>query len=106
MVQNVERLLERGEKIELLVNRAESLTEQSVLFHKNSTNLKRKMWWQNMKLNLVIFGILCVIILIILLVTKPWEKKGGDSSSASSLSNPFTLPFVAAAAAAVLLLQV
>ena len=28
MVQNVERLLERGEKIELLVNRAESLTEQ------------------------------------------------------------------------------
>jgi hypothetical protein len=65
MVQNVERLLERGEKIELLVpapalaaprhfnldppprlsqvNRAESLTEQSVMFHKNSTNLKRKM---------------------------------------------------------------
>ena len=44
------RVLERGEKIELLVDKAENLNQQAFKFRKQSTALKRAMWLKNLKL--------------------------------------------------------
>ena len=60
MVQNLERVLQRGEKIELLVQKTEELQANSLEFRKVSTDLKNHYWWRNVKL-WIIAGV-CVIV--------------------------------------------
>eukprot|EP01112_Ceratiomyxa_fruticulosa_P010737 TRINITY_DN2855_c0_g2_i1.p1 TRINITY_DN2855_c0_g2~~TRINITY_DN2855_c0_g2_i1.p1 ORF type:complete len:226 (-),score=39.09 TRINITY_DN2855_c0_g2_i1:300-977(-) len=60
MESNIEKMLERGEKIEVLVDKTESLQAQSFDFKRNTTKLKRKMWWQNTKF--------CIVLSILLLL--------------------------------------
>ncbi|KAL1931017.1 hypothetical protein VTP01DRAFT_10154 [Rhizomucor pusillus] len=61
MVHNIERVLERGERIELLVDKTDNLNQQAFAFKKRSTQLKRAMWWKNTKLMIMIV-ILCFLI--------------------------------------------
>jgi len=63
MVKNIETVLERGEKIELLVEKTEVLEEHAFKFQKNSKTLKKKMWWKNVK---VMCGLIWVLIAIII----------------------------------------
>ncbi|KAF9141948.1 Vesicle-associated membrane protein [Mortierella sp. GBA39] len=67
MVQNIERVLERGERIELLVDKTDNLNQQAFAFKKRSTVLKQKMWWKNAKLMVIL--ILVVILLIYLIIS-------------------------------------
>ena len=66
MVQNIEKVLERGEKIELLVEKTEAMNDQAMNFKKSSTSLKRAMWWKNIKLWIIviIIGIVLLYFLI------------------------------------------
>eukprot|EP00629_Pelagomonadales_sp_RCC1024_P009438 CAMPEP_0119269064 /NCGR_PEP_ID=MMETSP1329-20130426/6615_1 /TAXON_ID=114041 /ORGANISM="Genus nov. species nov., Strain RCC1024" /LENGTH=215 /DNA_ID=CAMNT_0007269055 /DNA_START=168 /DNA_END=811 /DNA_ORIENTATION=+ len=43
MVENIDRLLERGEKIELLVDKAENMQQQAFKFERSAVSLKRTM---------------------------------------------------------------
>lgn len=63
MVHNIEKVLERGERIELLVDKTENLSQNAFKFKKSSTQLKRSMWLKNVKLILVIICIILVCIL-------------------------------------------
>ena len=65
MVDNIERVLERGEKIELLVDKTDNLRFQADRFHKTGRSLRSKMWWQNMKVKLLILVIVILIAVII-----------------------------------------
>ncbi|TMW44974.1 hypothetical protein DOY81_009943 [Sarcophaga bullata] len=47
MVKNIDNLRDRGEKLELLVNKTENLSNNSVAFRKASRNLARQMFWKN-----------------------------------------------------------
>ena len=49
MVQNIERVLERGEKIELLVDRTNDLNQQAFRFESSSRQLRQHMRWRQMK---------------------------------------------------------
>lgn len=50
MVQNVEQILSRGERIELLVDKTDHMSTQAKAFRKRSQAMRRKQWWKNMKL--------------------------------------------------------
>lgn len=67
MMDNIEKVLDRGEKIELLVDKTENLRFQAQDFQKKGTELRRKMWFQNMKVKLIVLGIVVALILIIVL---------------------------------------
>lgn len=67
MMENIEKVLDRGEKIELLVDKTENLHSQAQVFRQQGGQIKRKMWWQNMKIKLIVLAILIVLILIIVL---------------------------------------
>ncbi|KAE9594810.1 hypothetical protein Lal_00013198 [Lupinus albus] len=67
MMENIEKVLDRGEKIELLVDKSENLHHQAQDFRTSGTNIRRKMWLQNMKIKLIVLGILIALILIIIL---------------------------------------
>ncbi|KAH7281538.1 hypothetical protein KP509_36G052600 [Ceratopteris richardii] len=65
MMENIEKVLDRGEKIELLVDKTENLRFQADNFQKQGKQLRRKMCLQNMKVKLVVLGIVILLILII-----------------------------------------
>ncbi|KAG6482369.1 hypothetical protein ZIOFF_059000 [Zingiber officinale] len=71
MMENIEKVLERGEKIELLVDKTEDLRSQAQDFRQQGTKLKRKMWVDNMKIKLAVFGIIGLLILLIILSICP-----------------------------------
>jgi len=62
MQANIEKVLDRGDKIEVLVDKTESMQAMSFDFKKNTTKLKRKMWWQNKKMCLVLIFVLLLIV--------------------------------------------
>lgn len=54
MVQNIEKVLERGEKIELLVDKTDRLNQQAFRFESTSRNLRRTLWWKKLRTMAVI----------------------------------------------------
>ncbi|KAL9267523.1 Vesicle-associated membrane protein 727-like protein [Drosera capensis] len=68
MIDNIERVLDRGEKIELLVDKTENLQFQADSFQRQGRLLRRKMWFQNFQLKLIVGGSVVAFILIVWLV--------------------------------------
>lgn len=64
MTKNIESLLERGERLDLLVDKTDRLGGSAREFRVRSRGLKRQMWWKNIKL----MGLLGLVILLILIV--------------------------------------
>jgi len=64
---NVDKVLERDQKLSELDDRATALTEGASQFEASATRLKRKMWWQNTKM-MIILGAVAVVLLIIIVV--------------------------------------
>lgn len=59
------QVLERGERIEVLVDKTEDLQAQAERFQVQGRNLRAKMWWQNMKVKALVA--IAIIVLVILL---------------------------------------
>ena len=49
MTENIEKILLRQEKIDLLVEKTDSLQNSSVVFRREARELRRVMWWRNCK---------------------------------------------------------
>lgn len=76
MVQNIEMVLERGEKLELLVDKTDKLQSQAHKFEKSSKELKNAMWWRRVKLYLLIFFILAFALWLITSLACGFDYKG------------------------------
>lgn len=63
MVKNIDKVLERGERIEMLVQKTEDMNVQSHTFKKKSTQLKKKMFWQNCKLCALLVVVVAILII-------------------------------------------
>ncbi|KAI9859142.1 MAG: hypothetical protein M1813_007098 [Trichoglossum hirsutum] len=66
MTENIERVLERGERIDLLVDKTGRLGGTAHEFRMRSRGLRRKMWWKNVKLMVML--VFVIIFLIYLFV--------------------------------------
>jgi vesicle-associated membrane protein 7 len=62
MVDNIDKVLDRGEKLSLLVDRSDNLHQQAFKFSKASTNFKRAMWLKNMKMAAMLGGLVLGVI--------------------------------------------
>ena len=63
-MKNIERVLQRGDKIELLVDKTDRMKNTAHKFHKTSKRLKNTMWWQNVKMWLMIILIVAVVVFL------------------------------------------
>lgn len=70
MTRNIEGLLERGERIDLLVDKTDRLGGNAREFRVRSRGLKRKMWWKNVKLMSLLALVLVLIIVTIVIAVK------------------------------------
>lgn len=50
MVDNIEKILERGDRIELLVDKTATMQDGAFHFKKQSKRLRRALWMKNAKL--------------------------------------------------------
>lgn len=66
MVQNVEQILSRGERIELLVDKTDAMAGQATAFRRGARSVRRQMWWKNKKM----LG----LSVIVTLVSNPWSS--------------------------------
>lgn len=60
-----ENVTARGERLELLVNKTENLRDTSVSFRKTSRNLARAMFWNNIKMYVIVGAVVLFIIYVI-----------------------------------------
>ncbi|XP_022244566.1 vesicle-associated membrane protein 3-like isoform X5 [Limulus polyphemus] len=65
MKTNVEKVLERDQKLSELDDRADALQQGASQFEQQAGKLKRKFWWKNCKMIAIMVGIGVVIIVII-----------------------------------------
>jgi len=70
MTRNIEGLLERGERMDLLVDKTDRLGGSAREFRVRSRGLKRKMWWKNVKLMALLALVVVLIILAIVIAVK------------------------------------
>lgn len=75
MTRNIEGLLERGERIDLLVDKTDRLGGSAREFRVRSRGLKRKMWWKNVKLMSLLAVVLVLIVLAIVLAVTNAVKR-------------------------------
>ena len=61
MTENIERVLERGERIDLLVDKTDRLGGLAGDFRVRSRGLRRQMWWKNVRL----MALLVVVVLFL-----------------------------------------
>ncbi|KAH3678430.1 hypothetical protein WICMUC_001447 [Wickerhamomyces mucosus] len=54
---NIEQVLERNERINLLVNKTGQLSVRGNKFNVGSKKIKRKAWWQNIKFKVIVVSI-------------------------------------------------
>ncbi|KAK4494472.1 hypothetical protein PRZ48_014770 [Zasmidium cellare] len=66
MTENIERVLERGERIDLLVDKTDRLGGSAQDFRVRSRGLRRRMWWKNVRLMVLL--VVVVVFLIYLFV--------------------------------------
>lgn len=62
MVQNIEKVLERGEKIELLVDKTDRLNQQAFRFEASSRSLRRALYWKKMRCYAIV-GVIAVLLI-------------------------------------------
>ncbi|KZC05836.1 PREDICTED: synaptobrevin [Dufourea novaeangliae] len=82
MKVNVEKVLERDQKLSELENRADVLQQGATQFEQQAGKLKRKYWWKNLKM-MIIIGIICVIILIIIIASLVPGSSDSDNPSSN-----------------------
>jgi vesicle-associated membrane protein 7 len=68
MVSNIDKILDRGQKIDILVDKTENLTSTSAVFKKKAVELKRVMWWKNAKLMILVVVVILIIIYVIIAI--------------------------------------
>jgi vesicle-associated membrane protein 7 len=76
MVENIDKVLARGEKVELLVKKTEMMSEQAITMKKRATLVKKKMWMQNVRMYVI-----CAILLILLILMTAMSVCSVDFSS-------------------------
>eukprot|EP01012_Entosiphon_sulcatum_P006943 TRINITY_DN1340_c0_g1_i1.p1 TRINITY_DN1340_c0_g1~~TRINITY_DN1340_c0_g1_i1.p1 ORF type:complete len:219 (+),score=46.62 TRINITY_DN1340_c0_g1_i1:108-764(+) len=66
MMENIDAIIGRGEKIDQIVDKTQQLNDSAVVFKKSATKLKTQMKWRNIKL--IIIGVVIVVIIILIIV--------------------------------------
>merc|ERR1739838_1051555 len=66
MRTNVDKVLERDQKLSELDDRADALQQGASQFETQAAKLKRKYWWKNCKMWAILITIVLAIIIIII----------------------------------------
>lgn len=66
MQSNIADMLKNTEKAESLAEKSDQLNEQASVFKKKSTDLRKQMAWKNLKMTLLLGGLIIIILIAVL----------------------------------------
>ncbi|EFB19850.1 hypothetical protein PANDA_018454 [Ailuropoda melanoleuca] len=93
MQENITKVIERGERLDELQDKSESLSDNATAFSNRSKQLRRQMWWRGCKIK-AIMALVAVILLLVIIIhgkkkysvtethaqcTTYWWNRGGIS---------------------------
>jgi hypothetical protein len=61
IIESIEKILERGDKIEVLTRKTSQMTDSAISMRRTASAVRTHMWWKNFKMSLIVCGILLVI---------------------------------------------
>ncbi|KAJ0243275.1 Vesicle-associated membrane protein 713 [Hirschfeldia incana] len=64
MIENIDKVLDRGERLELLVDKTANMQGNTFRFRKQARRFRSVMWWRNVKLTIALILILAVVVYI------------------------------------------
>ncbi len=79
MHNNIQVVLSNTEKMELVEQKSNDLNEQAKVFRNTGRQLRKQMWWKNMRVTILI-GFLVILVLLIVLAMAGAFKKSSKSS--------------------------
>ncbi|OLY78519.1 Synaptobrevin-like protein [Smittium mucronatum] len=75
MQENINKVMEREERLDTLQNKTEELSEGARQFRRGATSVRKKMWWRDMKLKLIIAAIIVILLVVIIVPIVTTNKK-------------------------------
>ncbi|KAJ8434967.1 hypothetical protein Cgig2_027810 [Carnegiea gigantea] len=66
MIENIDKVLDRGERLELLVDKTATLQGNTLRFRKQARRFRNTVWWRNCRLMFTLIIVLLIIIYIVL----------------------------------------
>uniref|UniRef100_A0A914X9L0 V-SNARE coiled-coil homology domain-containing protein n=1 Tax=Plectus sambesii TaxID=2011161 RepID=A0A914X9L0_9BILA len=67
MKTNLNKVLERDQRLSHLDDRADALQEGALQFERSAATLHRKYWWRNIKMIVIMCVIVAVLVIIIII---------------------------------------
>ena len=90
MVQNIDSILQRGERLDLLVDKTDTLAGQAYAFRRGARNVRRQQWWKNVRI-MMLTGVVGVVSLLFLVV-RPREVEELMTDHSLRLHRPILWP--------------
>ncbi|XP_022142359.1 vesicle-associated membrane protein 711 [Momordica charantia] len=66
MIENIDKVLERGDRLELLVDKTANMQGNTMRFRKQARRFRNAVWWKNVKLWVMLIILLLVIVYMVL----------------------------------------
>ncbi|RZC90809.1 hypothetical protein C5167_028646 [Papaver somniferum] len=66
MVDNIDKILDRGDRVELLVDKTATMQDSTFHFRKQSRRLRRALWMKNVKLLAMLTGVIIFVLYLII----------------------------------------
>jgi len=87
MKSNVDKVLERDSRLSELDTRADALSNSAQLFERRSTQIRKKMWWNNLKWKIILGVVLILAIVGIGFWIASSFKSSDNGGSTKSIEN-------------------
>merc|ERR1712126_52622 len=89
MRNNIDKVLERDSKLSDLDTRASTLEASSSMFQQSSRRLRKKYWWQNLKMKfwLADCSLLILIVLILIIYFSVHKSRSGEEDNNNNNNN-------------------
>jgi vesicle-associated membrane protein 7 len=66
MIDNIDKIMQRQEKIELLVEKTETLNRTAMQFRRQAIDVRRTLWWRDVraKATIIVVGLIIVFLIV------------------------------------------
>lgn len=93
LTQNIEKVMERGDRLDDLMDKTYELEEQSIRFQKTSRKVRTRFWWKNLKMKIIMVCVAVIVVLVLILIilfsTGVLPVKSDSTTPAPATSKPY-----------------